>query len=160
MNLTLEIEDFDQDIFIVNINSPLSFSELVYFINNKTNSSFSLDKKGYKITRNQIPLLFPYYVDYKEDDNHSYIISNLAYAESNETPSKGLLFADTPAIETKHLLQTRIKKFNYFILSAEALQFNTFESKQQTLFTDSKHISEFNKREQDLFQQIYYEKQS
>ena len=45
MNLTLEIEDLDQDIFIVNINSPLTFSELVYFINNKKKSNFTLDKK-------------------------------------------------------------------------------------------------------------------
>ena len=51
MNLTLEIEDFDQDIFIVNINTPLTFSELVYFINNKKNFNFALDKCGYTLTR-------------------------------------------------------------------------------------------------------------
>ena len=160
MNLTLEIEDLDQDIFIVNINSPLTFCELVYFINNKTQSNFTLDKKGYVLTRKNTPLLFPYYVDYKDDDNHSYIITNLAYTESLKTPSEGLLFDETSVMETKHFLQPRIKKHNFFFLSAEQTRFNTFESKHLTVFTDSKHISEFNTREQALFQQIYYEKQS
>jgi hypothetical protein len=160
MNLTLEIEELDQDIFIVNINSPLAFSELVYFINHKKKANFVLDKNGYALIRKKTPLLFPYYVDFKEDDNHSYIISNLAYSESAETPSKGSLFDEEPSMETKHFLQPGIKKHNYFFLSAEAVKFNNFESKHLTLFTDSKHISEYNKREQDLFQQIYYEKQS
>jgi len=160
MNLTLEIEDFDQDIFIVNINSPLTFSELVYFINNKKNFNFALDKCGYTLTRKKSLLMFPYYVDVQDDDNHSYIISNLAYTESLETPSSGSLFDANPSMETKHFLQPRIKKHNYFLLSADATHFKTFESKYLTLFTDSKHISDYNKREQDLFQQIYYEKQS
>ncbi len=160
MNLTLEIEDLEQDIFIIDINSPLSFSELVYFINNIKHSSFVLDKKGYRVKRNQISLVFPYYADVKEDDSHSYIISNLAYTEGIKNPSDGSLFDDISLIEKKYFLQPRIKKHNYFFLSAEKVQFNTFDSKNFTFFNDSKHISEYNKREQDLFQQIYYEKQS
>lgn len=160
MNLTLEIEDLDQDIFIININSPLAFSELIYFINNKKKSNFTLDSNGFELKRKKASLLFPFYVDFKDDDNHSYIISNLAYTEGVKITSHGSLFDETSKMETKHFLQPRIKKHNYFFLSAEEIKFRAFESKHLTLFAGSKHISEYNRREQDLFQQVYYEKQS
>lgn len=160
MNLTLEIEALDQDIFIVNINSPLAFSELVYYINTKKKSNFTLDKSGFTLKRKNTPLLFPFYVDSKADDNHSYVVSNLAYTEGLKPSSSGSLFGETSKVETKHFLLPGIRKHNYFFLSAEQIKFSAFEPEHLTLFASSKHISKYNKREQDLFQQIYYEKQS
>lgn len=162
MNLTLEIEDVDPDIFIININSALTFCELVYFINNKKKSNFTLDKKGFSLTRKKCALLFPYYSDLKSGDNPSYVISNVAYAKCFQPDSNGSLFEEPAAIETKHFLQPGIKTQNYFFLSTQAEEFKTltFNYRHQTLFADSKHISEYNKREQHLFQQVYYEKQS
>lgn len=161
MNLTLELDDISEDIFVIHVYSPLPFNELVYYVNNQHGSQFCLDRNGFILKRNNTNLTFPYYADDKEDENHSFIISNLSYSNLHKPEVKqASLFESELNIETKHFLQNRFKKHNFFVLSSTPVSFHTFDTHSRTLFTRAKHITEYKPREQSLFQQIYYEKQS
>jgi hypothetical protein len=158
MNLTLLIDDLEQDIFVTNVNSIYPIHELIYLFNNVANVNYIREHLPLSVKRKKETLQFDLFYNRDNDGNVSYIVSNTTFADFN-TVGSGSLFDDVETLEMKHVLLNSLKKYNYLIVSSGKDFSDQFKRVKLAQIFNTRHINEFNKKEQNIIQNIYYEKQ-
>ena len=159
MSLTLQLEDLEPDIFISNVNSPLFLHELIYHINNKENLNFIRELEPFCVKRKTKEIFFEWFSCILEGSD-AFIISNTCYNEQKDIREGLNLFSEgLIELEQKHFLAPSKKKTEYFLVSQSKFKASVLKSNIGTI-TESVHIDAYSKIERQIFQDIYYEKQS
>ena len=160
MSLTLQFEDELPDLFVTRIMSELQPHELVYHLNNTLGVNYQKEKKAFKITRKRLELNFMWFTHNIDEETEHFFIHNIAYLKQAVAKTNSL-FAQNEEIETQHYLLPGSKKFNFLLLTLNASDEKKLQQLQKKRVIgnfDCLLFADFKKLDQNILQNIYYEK--
>lgn len=155
MNLTLEIEDLEEDIFVQPIITHLPISQMAYHLNNQ----FGFNFKKQRDKTPFLPVGFNHvhrYIHGKDNDVICLLENHPIVLEHNQES----LFGETLTIETKKILFRSFKKANLLVLSNLSLNDNVLKNPNHGKIGITKSHKAMTKKEQLLIENIYYDQQS
>ena len=160
MSLTLTIEEENPELTLYLINTELTSYQFVYHINQLLDINFIKSREQICSQRNRNKIHFNYFTYFDEAlGEYLWVLEN-----SSKTIDTNLtLFSDSGGIEQTHHLLRSCKGYDLCLLASKHFfaknTLHQLKSVPQQITSTFKKLDGFNKKEQQVILDIYYEKQ-